>query len=184
MRRSSALLLRRWTPLLLAVMALLGPGPAWAGDPAPDPAAAGAPAPDAAPLAHPTAPPAKPLPRVTAPTAVAHVAPTQIAPTVRAPAVAAPVTVAPQVAPVVRKPTRPTRVVHHSRKHVVRSETPILDVPPFRVDVHRGLGAVTRTLHDESTLLLAGIALLVATSTAASGAALALVAARSARRRT
>jgi hypothetical protein len=86
-------------------------------------------------------------------------------------------------APPAAKPGHPTRVVH-TRKHTARSETPILDVPPFRVDVHRGLGAVTQTLHDESALLLAGIALLVATSTAASGAALALIAARSERRRT
>ena len=59
----------------------------------------------------------------------------------------------------------------------------MLDVPPLRVDVHRGLGAVSRSLRDDSLLLLAGIALLVATFTAASGTTLALIAARAPRRR-
>jgi hypothetical protein len=57
----------------------------------------------------------------------------------------------------------------------------VRDVPPLSVDMHRGLGPVTRTLHDDSLLLLAGVALLVATFTAASGAAVALVAARTTR---
>src|SRR4051794_5441452 len=52
-RRSTALLLRRSVPLLLAVGALLGPGSAWAGGPAPDPPTSGAPVPDAAPVARP-----------------------------------------------------------------------------------------------------------------------------------
>jgi hypothetical protein len=64
---------------------------------------------------------------------------------------------------------------------VLPAEVHVLDVPPLRVDVHRGLGAVKQTLHDDSLLLLAGIALLVATFTAASGAAVALVAARTQR---
>src|SRR5580765_2874039 len=51
-RRSPALLLRLWIPLLLAVAALLGPGPARAGGPAPDPPSGGAPVPDAAPVHH------------------------------------------------------------------------------------------------------------------------------------
>jgi hypothetical protein len=49
---------------------------------------------------------------------------------------------------------------------------------PLRVDVHRGLGAVARRTRDETTLLLAGLALLAAACTAASGAALGLAAAR------
>jgi hypothetical protein len=77
------------------------------------------------------------------------------------------------------------------RKHVAPAKKPaahhpdikIIDVPPLRVDVHRGLGAVTRSLHDESLLLLAGIALLVATFTAASGTTLALIATRAPSRR-
>ena len=175
MRRSKALLLRRSIPLLLAVAALLGPGPAWAGGPAPDPSGSGAPAPDAAPVEHPKATPAAAGP---------------VAVPVREPAVAAP-TFTPRVtstAPVVA----PHRAgVAPVRKHVARAKKPaaqhpdvkIIDVPPLRVDVHRGLGAVTRSLHDESLLLLAGIALLVATFTAASGTTLALIATRTPRRR-
>src|SRR5580765_5226078 len=136
-RRSPALLLRLWIPLLLAVAALLGPGLARAGGPAPDPPAGGAPVPDAAPVHQPTK------------------------------MVAAPV----------------RKHVARAKKPVARPESKIIDVPPLRVDVHRGLGAVTRSLHDDSLLLLAGIALLVATFTAASGTTLAVIATRSPRRR-
>ena len=41
-RRSPALLLRLWIPLLVAVAVLLGPGLARAGGPAPDPPSGGA----------------------------------------------------------------------------------------------------------------------------------------------
>ena len=89
---------------------------------------------------------------------------------------------------VVAQPTK--TVAAPVRKHVARAKKPvarpeikIIDVPPLRVDVHRGLGAVTRSLHDDSLLLLAGIALLVATFTAASGTTLAVIATRSPRRR-
>jgi hypothetical protein len=176
MRRSTALLLRRSIPLLLAVGALLGPGSAWAADPAPDPPSAGAPAPDAAPGAHPKTAPAARTPVVVP---------------VREPAVAAatftppPVTSAPPVVP-----PHPKAIATPVRKHVARAKKPaahqdvkIIDVPPLRVDVHRGLGTVARSLHDESLLLLAGIALLVATFTAASGTTLALIATRAPSRR-
>lgn len=58
---------------------------------------------------------------------------------------------------------------------------PVIDVPPLHVDVHRGLGAVPRSLPDDSTALLAGIALLVAAAVASSAAALTLVATRAPR---
>jgi hypothetical protein len=58
---------------------------------------------------------------------------------------------------------------------------PVVDVPPLYVDVHRGLGAVPRSLPDSSMALLAGIALLVAATVAASAAALTVVAARAPR---
>jgi hypothetical protein len=89
---------------------------------------------------------------------------------------------------VVAQPTKTSAAP--ARKHVARAKRhipppaiKIIDVPPLRVDVHRGLGAVTRSLHDDSLLLLAGIALLVATFTAASGTTLAVIATRSPRRR-
>jgi hypothetical protein len=60
----------------------------------------------------------------------------------------------------------------------LRSDLPLVDVPPLRVDVPRGLGATASSLGDDTPALAAGIALLVATAAAASGALLALVAAR------
>lgn len=175
MRRSSASLLRRSIPLLLAVTALLGPGSAEAAGPAPDPSASTAPKPDPAPVAAP-----RPAVRVTAvqPTARAT---GQATPAARAVAAAPRRAAAPVAAPVVAK-HRPAGPAHATRPAARLVERRVPDVPPFRVDIHRGLGAVTRSLHDDSLLLLAGIALLVATSTAASGATLALVAARSGRR--
>jgi hypothetical protein len=177
MRRSTALLLRRSIPLLLAVGALLGPGSAWAGGPAPDPAGSGAPAPDAAPVAHPTAAPAKPTTPVAAPVRE----PAVVAPTYTPPAAtSAPSVVAPHRAPVVKSVRKN---VARAKKPAAHPEVKIVDVAPLRVDVHRGLGAVTRSLRDESLLLLAGIALLVATFTAASGTTLALIATRTPRRK-
>jgi hypothetical protein len=71
--------------------------------------------------------------------------------------------------------------VRHVQKRVARTEAPIVDVPPLQVDVHRGLGAMTPSLRDDSLALLAGIALLVAAVVAASALALTLVAARAPR---
>ena len=175
-RRSPALLLRLWIPLLVAVAVLLGPGLARAGGPAPDPPSGGAPAPDAAPVHQPKVA-AAPRAHVVVPVRKAAVAAATYTPP--------PVT---HAAVVVAQPTK--RVVAPVRKHAARARNPvarpqikIIDVPPLRVDVHRGLGAVTRSLHDDSLLLLAGIALLVATFTAASGTTLAVIATRSPRRR-
>jgi hypothetical protein len=175
-RRSTALLLRRWIPLLLAVAVILGPELARAAGPAPDPASAGAPAPDAAPV-HQLKVAAAPRTHVVVPVRKAAVAAATYTPP--------PVT---HTAVVVAQPTRivaaPVRKhVARPKKPVARPEIKIIDVPPLRVDVHRGLGAVTRSLHDDSLLLLAGIALLVATFTAASGTTLAVIATRSPRRR-
>jgi hypothetical protein len=71
--------------------------------------------------------------------------------------------------------------VHHVQKRAVRTEAPVVDVPPLQVDVHRGLGAVAPSLRDDSPALLAGIALLVAAAVASSALALTLVAARAPR---
>ena len=177
MRRSTALLLRRTIPLLLAGVALLGPGPASAAGPAPDPAGAGAPAPDPAPVAKPkvaTVKKAAPVPTPVRREAV-------VVPTItRAP-------VTRTSTPVAAKPR--VVVVAPARKHVQRAHPVkhrairIIDVPPLRVDVHRGLGAVSRSLRDDSLLVLAGIALLVAAFTAASGTTLALISTRTTRRK-
>jgi hypothetical protein len=160
----------------LAVVALLGPELARAGGPAPDPPSSNAPAPDAAPVARPKVAPA-PHRTVAVPVRKAVVAAaTFTAPPDRStPAVVAP------PAKTIAAPVR--KHVARAKKPVAHPEIKIIDVPPLRVDVHRGLGAVTRSLHDESLLLLAGIALLVATFTAASGTTLALIATRSPRNR-
>ena len=176
-RRSPALLLRLWIPLLLAVAALLGPGLARAAAPAPDPPSSGAPVPDAAPVHH-----AKVAAAPRAPVAV----PVRKAAVAAATYTPPPVTHAAVVA--VAQPTKRVAApagkhVARARKHVAQPEIKIIDVPPLRVDVHRGLGAVTRSLHDNSLLLLAGIALLVATFTAASGTTLAVIATRPPRKR-
>lgn len=172
-RHSSACLLRRVIPLLLAVAALLGPQAASAAGPAPDPPGSSAPVPDPAPVAHPR---------------VVHVTPVVVPvrrAVVAAPASAEPAaTTAPATVATPVAARTPERAAAQTRKRAPHAEGHILDVPPLRVDVHRGLGAVTRTLHDDSLLVLAGIALLVATFTAASGAAVAVVAARAERRPT
>src|SRR3954452_11865487 len=131
-RRSTALLLRRSIPLLLAVGALLGPGPAWAGDPAPDPPTSGAPVPDAAPVARPHYTHAARAVVAAAPAREPAVAaPTYTAP----PATSAPVVIVPRArvaAPVRKQVARP-------KKSVAKPEVKIIDVPPMRVDIHRGL---------------------------------------------
>jgi hypothetical protein len=152
-RRSSVVSLRRSIPLLLAVLGLLGPAAARAGDPAPDPPGANVtPAPDPAPVAHPAV-----LRTIVSPA-------TRSVPvrTTRKPA-AAPAKPAARRAPV------------HRRSRI---DVPLVNVPPLRVDVPRGLGVAARSLHGNTQALAAGIALLVATAAAASGALLALVAAR------
>jgi hypothetical protein len=165
-RRSSVLLPPVALPLLIAVGALLGPvTAAAAGDPAPDPpTAVRAPAPDPAPAAHSelSAAPRAPVTRAIPMASVA------------APRVV--VVPAPRRSRVHVKPA-----VRHVQKRVVRIAAPIVDVPPLQVDVHRGLGAMTPALRDDSPALLAGIALLVAAAVATSALALTLVAARAPR---
>ncbi len=176
-RHSSACLLRRVIPPLLAVTVLLGPaGAARAAGPTPDPATSGVPAPDPAPV-HPAKATSAPRAALAAPgreTAVAAAVSTP-------PVTSTPLVVA-QRAKTIDAPVR--KRVPRARKPAAPPEIEITDVPPLRVDVHRGLGAVTRSLHDDSMLLLGGIALLVATFTAASGTTLALIATRAPGRRT
>jgi hypothetical protein len=152
-RRSSVVSLRRSIPLLMAVLGLLGPAAARAGGPAPDPPGANVtPAPDPAPVTHPAA------------------QGTIVSPAPRS----VPVATTPTRAAAPAKPAVRRAPVHRpSRSHVL-----LVDVPPLRVDVPRGLGVAARSLHDSTRALAAGIALLVATVAAASGALLALVAAR------
>jgi hypothetical protein len=146
-------------PLLVAVGALLGPGAASAGSPAPDPPGSiRAPAPDPA------------------PTALSHPAVVQ---TVRAAAVSTPHVVF--TPPRVHIPARPAAPRRHN--HVAKAKAPavVVDVPALQVDRHLGLGAIAPSLRDDSKLLMAGVALLVAAMVAASAVALTLVAARSPR---
>ena len=152
-------------------------GPARAGGPAPDPPSGGAPAPDAAPVHQPKV--------------AAALAGTRCGSRAEGRRGGRDVHAAARHAHARWSLLQPTKTVAAPvRKHVARAKKPvaqpeikIIDVPPLRVDVHRGLGAVTRSLHDDSLLLLAGIALLVATFTAASGTTLAVIATRSPRRR-
>jgi hypothetical protein len=160
-RRSSAVPLRRSIPLLLAVLALLGPAAARAGDPAPDPPGANVtPVPDPAPVAHPTGTTAR---TARLPTSIVSPAGRSV----------------PAPSSAKRAPARAKHAVRHASVHrPLRSDLPLVDVPPLRVDVPRGLGATASSLGDDTPALAAGIALLVATAAAASGALLALVAAR------
>ena len=174
-RHSSACLLRRVIPLLLAVAALPGPQAASAAGPAPDPPSSSAPVPDPAPVAHPRVVNQATVVAPARRAAVAATVATQPAPSSSPPGA---IVAGPSISAPVRKG------VNHPIKRARRAEVHVLDVPPLTVDVHRGLGAVTRTLHDDPLLLLAGVALLVATFTAASGAAVALVAARADRAQT
>jgi hypothetical protein len=65
--------------------------------------------------------------------------------------------------------------VRHAREQAIPQ---VLDAPPIRVDLHPELGAVARSLPNDSMALLAGIALLIAAVVAASAIALTVVAAR------
>ena len=159
-RRSSVVSLRRSLPLLVAVLGLLGPAPARAGGPAPDPPGANvAPAPDPAPTAGTVA--TARTPRLPRRSVVSTAVPVRTTPK--------------RAAAPAKRPAR-----HAPAHRPSRSEAPLVSVPPLRVDVPRGLGAAARSLHDSTPALAAGIALLVATAAAASGALLALVAARTA----
>jgi hypothetical protein len=76
------------------------------------------------------------------------------------------------------KPARPDPPARRTQKHAAPREARVVDVPPLHVDLHPELGAVVRSLRDDSLALMAGIALLVAAAVAASAIALTLVAAR------
>jgi len=142
-------------------VALLGPGAASAGSYSPDPpSSTGAPAPDPV-----------PVPAMTTP-------PPSRAPVVRS-APAEPVSARRVVAPTTAAHARPA--AHRPRKRAVYRAVQIVDVPPLQVDLHRELGAVAAPLRDDSTALLAGIALLVAAAVGASALALTLVATRAPR---
>jgi hypothetical protein len=65
-----------------------------------------------------------------------------------------------------------------AQTHTAHTDAQVVDIPPLQVDRHRGLGAVAPSLRDDSTALLAGIALLIAATVAASAVAVTLVAAR------
>jgi hypothetical protein len=161
-RRSSALLPRCSIPLVLAVGAFLWPVVASAGNPAPDPTnSTGAPAPDPSPAA-----PSKLSPRSAA----------IVVRTVLPNAVSSPRVVLP-AAPAVRR-VHAIPAVPRTQKHAVPREAEVVDVPPAHVDLHPELGAVGRSLPDDSMALLAGIALLVAAVVATSAIALTVVAAR------
>jgi hypothetical protein len=161
-RRSSALFPRCSIPLVLAVGAFLWPVVASAGNPAPDPTTSnGAPAPDPAPASH-----SKLTPR---PAAIG-------ARTVPANAVSSRREVLP-AAPAMRQ-VHSTPAVRRTEKHAAPRGAEVVDVPPAHVDLHPELGAVGRSLRDDSMALLAGIALLVAAAVATSAIALTVVAAR------
>jgi hypothetical protein len=66
------------------------------------------------------------------------------------------------------------RAAHKAAPPPVR----IVDVPPRHVDVPVGLGAVAAEVRDDSSAVLAAIALLAAACAAASGIALTVVAGR------
>jgi hypothetical protein len=69
-------------------------------------------------------------------------------------------------------------LARHAQEQTAPRKAPVLDVPPVRVDLHPELGAVARSLPNDSMALMAGIALLVAAVVAASAIALTVVAAR------
>jgi hypothetical protein len=156
--------LRRLPPLI-AVMVLLGPSTAFAAGSSPKalapdspPAqvltAVGGPTPDPAPsAAHRAAPVSAPLAKVLPAAALPPASLTQ--------------------APSPAAPKRQRRAAHAApRAHT--ASVRIADVMPFAVDVHPNLGAVAAPFLDESTLVLAAIALLAAVAVAGSGAALVL----------
>jgi hypothetical protein len=146
------MLLRPGLPLL-AVLALLGPSTALAAGPAPDvPPPVGALHPD-------------PVPTQDVQAAAPRPAPVQRTQRITA-APTAPVNVR---APAAKSPTKPApRSVKRPAPPVPR----VADVTPQFVDVPVGLGEVASSLRDESSALLAAIALLAAAGAAASGVAL------------
>jgi hypothetical protein len=161
-RRSSALLPRCSIPLLLAVGVLLWPVVASAENPAPDPTNSnGAPAPDPAPAAH---------TELSAESGAVAVL------TVPANAVSSPRVVLPRASTLRRAHATPA--VRRTQKHAAPHEAEVVGVPPVHVDLHPELGAVARSLRDDSLALMAGIALLVAAAVATSAIALTVVAAR------
>jgi hypothetical protein len=147
--------LRRILPLI-AVVGLLAPGAATAGNPAPDqPPESAALAPDPAPVEH----------GVRAPLAVTPLI-------VEAPR--RPVIVQSPVVP--RTPVPPKRHKPAPAHHVVKRAAPIVDVVPTLVDLHPELGALPTLPRDESKLVLAAAALLAAAAAAGTGTMLTLTA--------
>ena len=164
-RRSSALLPLWSVPLVLAVGVVLWPAIALAGSPAPDPidssgAFAAGLAPDPAPT----------VPSTVSPRSDAIVVRTAPANAVSIPRLATP------PAPATKKVGTENLVRHAQEQAAPRAQ--VLDAPPIRVDLHPELGAVARSLPNDSMALMAGIALLVAAVVAASAIALTVVAAR------
>jgi hypothetical protein len=165
-RQPICMLLRPVLPLL-AGLALLGPASALAAGPAPDvPPPAAALHPDPVPAQdHVQAPALRPAP----------VQPAQ--PTQRI--VAAPTTAATTPTSAAKSPTSAKQTPHRVKRHAVSTNSVpvhrVVDVTPLNVDVPVGLGEVASSLRDESSALLAAIALLAAAGAAASGIALTLV---------
>ena len=165
-RRSSALLPLWSVPLVLAVGVILWPAIALAGSPAPDPIAssgafAAGPAPDPAPTAPSTV-------SARSDAVVVRTAPANAVPIPRPATPPAPAT----------KKVGTKNLVRHAQEQATPREAKVLDAPPIRVDLHPELGAVARSLPNDSMALMAGIALLVAAVVAASAIALTVVAAR------
>lgn len=167
MARRTSVLLPLWSvPLVLAVGVSFWPAIALAGSPAPDPidssgAFAAVPAPDPAPT----------VPSTVSPRSDAIVVRTAPANAVSIPHLATP------SAPATKK-VRTNYLVRHAHEQAAPGKAQVLDVPPARVDLHPELGAVARSLPNDSMALMAGIALLVAAVVAASAIALTVVAAR------
>jgi hypothetical protein len=167
-RQPICMLLRPVLPLL-AGLALLGPASALAAGPEPDvPPPAAALQPDPVPAQdHVQAPvrrpaPVQPAQRIVAAPTAAATSPTQAA----------------------KSPTPAKATSHRVKRHPVpvrsasvhtASVHQVVDVTPLNVDVPVGLGEVASSLRDESSALLAAIALLAAAGAAASGIALTLV---------
>jgi hypothetical protein len=151
--------MHRMAPLA-TVLVLLGPGAALAASPAPDAApGSGALSPDPVPAAQHRA------------ASAVHAAPRRSVQVVE---------------PVMSQSTPPPlQPVHKSlppKAHPQkRHATPVrvVDVVPLRVDVHRGLGAISSQVRNTKFLALAAAALLAAAFAAASGTALTLFARRS-----
>jgi len=157
---------------LAAVLVLAGPGAAYAASPAPDASPNTAVlAPDPIPIP-PRAVQASPRP-VLKHAVPAATRPPRFVAVVRTPTVE---TVTQPPAPTPKRRVQPPKhVVKHPTPARHDTSVPIVDVIPLRVDVHRGLGAITSTVRDDSRLALAALAVLAAALAAASGAALTFV---------